>query len=45
MARIAESLERIDVIADAAIWHDVVDHAKQAARLEHAMHFAEEFRN
>ena len=45
MAGIAEALEGVDVIADAAGRHHIVDHREQAARLEHAVHLVEEIRD
>ena len=45
MARVAEALKGIDVIADAAVRHDIVNQCEQATWLERAMDFAEEVRN
>ena len=45
VAGIAEAFEGIDVIADAARRHHIVDQGEQAARLEHAVHLGEEFRD
>ena len=45
VARIAETLEGVDVIADAAVRHHIVDHREQAVRLEHAAHLVEKIRN
>ena len=41
VARIAEALVGIDVIADAAFRHHIVHHREDAARLEHAVDFTE----
>ena len=45
MARIAEAFESVDEIADGAFRHHVVDDRANAVRLQHAVHFAEEFRD
>ena len=45
MAGIAEPLEGVDVVADAAGRHHIVHHRESAARFEHAMHLVEKIRN